>query len=138
MFTATKKTKAKAPKIEGKVTKKIAQVASEDAEQVAVVNWLRAKGALVFHIPNGMKSGPVTGARFKRLGVLAGVPDLCFVLHSGRVVWIEMKKIKGKVSKEQIAVHEQMINLGHIVVIGYGAKDAIKKIIMLDVVEANF
>ena len=138
MFTATKKNRAKTPKIEGKVTKKIAQVASEDAEQVAVVNWLRAKGALVFHIPNGMKSGPVTGARFKRLGVLAGVPDLCFVLHSGRVVWIEMKKIKGKVSKEQIAVHEQMINLGHIVVIGYGAKDAIKKIIMLDVVEANF
>ena len=134
MFTATKKT----PKIEGQVTKKITQVASEDAEQVAVVNWLRAKGALVFHIPNGMKSGPVTGARFKRLGVLAGVPDLCFVLHGGEVVWIEMKKLKGKVSKEQMAVHEQLINHGHIVVIGYGAKDAIKKVLELDIVEANF
>ena len=125
-------------KIEGQVTKKIAQVASEDAEQVAVVNWLRGKGALVFHIPNGMRSGPVTGARFKRLGVLAGVPDLCFVLHGGKVVWIEMKKIKGKVSKEQMAVHEQMMHLGHIVVIGYGAKDAIKKVLELDIVEANF
>ena len=127
-------------KIEGQVTKKIAQVASEDAEQVAVVNWLRAKGALVFHVPNGMKSGPVTGARFKRLGVLAGVPDLCFVLHGGKVVWIEMKKLKGKVSKEQMAVHEQMLNLGHIVVIGYGAQDAIKKVLELDldIVEANF
>ena len=138
MFTATRKTKEKTPKIEGQVTKKIAQVASEDAEQVAVVNWLRAKGALVFHIPNGMKSGPVTGARFKRLGVLAGVPDLCFVLHGGKVVWLEMKKLKGKVSKEQMAVHEQFINHGHIVVIGYGAKDAIKKVIELDIVDANF
>jgi len=119
-------------------TPKIAQVASEDAEQLAVVNWLRGKGEMVFHIPNGMKSGPVTGSRFKRLGVLAGVPDLCVVLRSGRVVWIEMKKVKGKVSKEQMAVHEQMMHLGHIVVIGYGAKDAIKKVLELDIVEANF
>ena len=118
-------------------TPKIAQVASEDAEQVAVVNWLRAKGALVFHIPNGMKSGPVTGARFKRLGVLAGVPDLCFVLHGGKVVWIEMKKIKGKVSKEQMAIHDRLFFMGHTVVIGYGAKDAIKKVLELDIVEAN-
>jgi len=127
-------------KIEGQVTKKIAQVASEDAEQVAVVNWLRGKGALVFHIPNGMKSGPVTGARFKRLGVLAGVPDLCVVLRSGRVVWIEMKKLKGKVSKEQMAIHDRLFFMGHIVVIGYGAQDAIKKVLELDldIVEANF
>ena len=128
MFTATRKTdKAK-----------VKQVASEDAEQVAVVNWLRSKGALVFHIPNGMKSGPVTGARFKRLGVLAGVPDLCFVLHGGKVVWIEMKKLKGKVSKEQMAVHDRLMFMGHSVVIGYGAKDAIKKVLELDIVEANF
>jgi hypothetical protein len=49
---------------------------SEDSEQIALVARLRREGWFVFHIPNGMASNAITGARFKRLGVMPGIPDL--------------------------------------------------------------
>ena len=98
---------------------------SEEQEQVAVVNWLRTNGVLCFHIPNGMKTNPITAARFKRMGVMAGIPDLCIVLDGGRVMWIEMKKVgKGKLSDVQKSVIGDFAKLDHQVYVCYGAKEA--------------
>jgi hypothetical protein len=98
---------------------------SEEQEQVAVVNWLRANGVLCFHVPNGMKTNPITAARFKKMGVMAGIPDLCIVLDGGRVMWLEMKKVgKGRLSDAQKDVISRMAELDHQVYVCYGAKEA--------------
>jgi hypothetical protein len=115
--------KVKAVKAKGVKAKIITP--SEEQEQVAVVNWLRANGVTCFHIPNGMKTNPITAARFKRMGVMAGIPDLCIVLDCGRVMWIEMKKVgKGKLSDVQESVIVDFAKLDHFVYVCYGAKEA--------------
>lgn len=51
---------------------------------------------------------PQAGAQAKQLGVNAGVPDLLFV-HKGFSLWVELKAEKrGRVSKEQAAMHERI------------------------------
>lgn len=52
---------------------------------------------------------PQAGAQAKQLGVNTGVPDLVFV-YRAYSLWIELKAEKrGRVSKEQAAVHAQII-----------------------------
>jgi len=109
--------------------------ASEDSEQAALVAFMRAilgpegKHGLIASIPNGGgKLGPITGARLKRTGLLKGWPDLVLAIPDGKTIWIEMKKIGGKLSKDQKKAHAQLMALGHVVIVGYGAKDAAKQI----------
>ena len=101
---------------------------NEDREQMLFIQWFKRhnEGILIFHIPNGGKRSPAEGAKFKAMGVVAGVPDLFIPSLS---LWIEMKKeIGGIVSKEQKAVHKHLESLGHTVIIGNGYLDAIMKI----------
>ena len=94
----------------------------ESAEQNALVKNLRRKGAFVYAIPNHKGQRKDTGA-------VAGIPDLQVVLKDKKVIWIELKRTKGGVlSDEQKIIHEQLENLGHVVIIGYGAKDALEKL----------
>lgn len=85
-------------------------IPSEDEEQIMVMNWAElAKGKwpeleLLFHIPNGGKRGKREAARFRDMGVKAGVPDLCLPVPRGNYagLYIEMKRRKGGVvSPEQ-------------------------------------
>ena len=100
----------------------------ERDEQVSLVNELRSNGFFVFAVPNGGKRDLVTAKRLKDEGATAGIPDLQIVLDGGRVIWIELKKRKGgRVSPAQKEIHERLISLGHTVIIGYGAKDAMEK-----------
>jgi len=109
--------------------------ASEDSEQAALVAFIRsilgpdAKHGLIASIPNGGgKLGTITGARLKRTGLLKGWPDIVMAIQDGKTIWIEMKKIGGKLSKVQIKIHAKLRALGHLVIVGYGAKDAAKQI----------
>lgn len=52
-----------------------------------------------------------TGARMKRAGVKAGVPDI-LVIHNGRPLFIELKSPTGRISPEQRAVSEQLEKCG--------------------------
>ena len=36
------------------------------------------------------------------MGVKKGVPDLIYIMDNGRVVWVELKTTKGKLSKPQV------------------------------------
>jgi hypothetical protein len=47
------------------------------------------------------------GATAKVAGARKGWPDLCFVLDK-EVVYVELKTLKGVVSKDQKAVHKEM------------------------------
>ena len=55
---------------------------SEEQEQMQVIAWARLMARkdsalkMLFHIPNGGKRGKLEAIRFKKMGVLAGVPDL--------------------------------------------------------------
>ena len=85
-------------------------VPSEDEEQIQVVKWAEMQmgrwPALqwLYHIPNGGKRRRIEAARFKAMGVKAGVPDLCLPVPKGGYhgLYIEMKRQEGgKLSKDQ-------------------------------------
>lgn len=61
--------------------------------QTAIVEYLRTvfpKG-IVTHIPNGGKRSKATAAMLKRLGTLAGMPDILVALPNRTVVFFEVK-----------------------------------------------
>jgi len=73
------------------------RVYTEDYEQTRVVVYLRKMNVPVFAIPNGGARSLTEGARFKRTGVSAGVPDL--MVPVGRMgkfgLFLEIKKVRG-------------------------------------------
>jgi hypothetical protein len=60
----------------------------------------------LFHIPNGMFSNAREGAKFKAQGVISGVPDLVFV-WAGKTRYIEVKTESGRLSTEQVKLHQK-------------------------------
>ena len=104
------------------------KIPSEHDEQVAVVRWLRKNGYFVFAVPNGGIRDAITAKRLKDEGAMSGIPDLQIVLPEGKVIWIELKRREGgRLSPVQKEVHKRLEELGHIVIVGYGAKDAMEK-----------
>ena len=82
----------------------------QDAEhrlQCTCVRWFRYQypplSALLFAVPNGGRRDPVTGARLKAEGVVAGVADLILFLPSDKhhALCIEMKTPRGRQSSSQ-------------------------------------
>ena len=72
--------------------------------QISVVHYLRhalPEGILYFHTPNGGVRDKREAAKLKAMGVTAGVPDLIFVLPTGKLAAIELKWGPGRLSPEQ-------------------------------------
>lgn len=84
----------------------------EWALQAYVVQEARRAGYLVI---GDMAQGKRNPGKAKSQGLLAGHPDLSFWLSGGRVIMIEMKTAIGELSKAQIAHHELLTTLGHVV-----------------------
>ena len=113
------------------VTRVTPSLPSEHDEQAGFVQWFRAKWprVLVFAIPNGGKRSIVTAKRLRREGVTPGVPDL-YIPAWG--IWIEMKRQKGgRTSPDQDAMIQYLEEIGHTVIVGYGAMDASDKLLRL-------
>lgn len=78
-------------------------VATESREQTALFQWAAAREKqfpelrCIFHCPNGGARDAITGARLKREGVKAGVPDIFLMVARGQYhgLAIEMKRLKG-------------------------------------------
>ena len=87
----------------------------EDTIQESVVGWIEqcAPDCLVWHVPNGMPSNPITGARMKKIGLRAGVADLTVLAPGGTTLLIEVKTDDGKLSPEQKAFGNRANDLGH-------------------------
>lgn len=71
---------------------------------IAVVNYLEVMALpeiIWYHPPNGERRDVKIGAKLKRMGAKAGVPDLKFTLHDGRDAYIELKSLSGRLNDSQ-------------------------------------
>lgn len=109
---------------------------TEEEEQIVVMNWAEMAAGrwpelrMLFHIPNGGKRSKSEAVRFRAAGVRSGVPDLFLPCSRGGYhgLWIEMKTIGGRVSREQEQWHKDLLEQGYICAVCYGAGAAIETI----------
>jgi hypothetical protein len=94
----------------------IAMLGQEDKLHVAIADLLRrtaAPGVVWWHTPNGGKRSKREAARFRSMGVLAGVSDFAISLPGGRFGFIEVKSPRGQLSAEQQEFLAAMKANGH-------------------------
>lgn len=112
-------------------------IMSESEEQQALMEWATwQKGkypelALLFHIANEGKRNPRTGARLKREGMKAGVPDLFLPVARGgsHGLFIEMKAGKNRPTSKQLAWLEALSRQGYTACWCTGWEVAAKRIV---------
>lgn len=75
--------------------------------QAYVIMRARQSGLTVHGDQNGASKSRTSASMAKATGMLAGWPDLCFILPDGPL-WIELKLEGGRLSKEQMAIHDIM------------------------------
>lgn len=95
-------------------------------EQIDFIAWFKDKypHILIYMIPNEYVH--ISHLKYFRLeGGRAGMPDLHIPEWN---MWIEMKRITGELSAKQKCVINELKRIGHVVIVGYGCKDAIEKI----------
>lgn len=102
----------------------------EDIEQQMVIKWSQQPSIrqrypelkLLYHIPNERKCSPQEGTRLKRMGVKAGVPDLCLPVGKGRYhgLYIELKTKTGKPTEPQKWWQSQLTEQNYLSLICYG------------------
>lgn len=111
-------------------------IPTEEEEQTAVFSWAKIMEArwpelaMMYHIPNGGKRSKTEAARFRAAGVKAGVSDI--FLPCARCgyhgLYIEMKALDGRVSREQGVFLAAVSEQGYLGVVCYGADQAIEVI----------
>lgn len=102
---------------------------TEQQEQFTAVAWLRKKGVPFYHVPNGGRRDYIEAAKFKRLGVSAGVPDLCLpIARKGyHGLYIELKRVSGgKLSETQMTWRDILLREGYAWYEAKGAADLIQ------------
>jgi hypothetical protein len=74
---------------------------AEARVQASIVEYVRAAApeTLVFHPANGGWRTPAEAARFRWLGVTAGVPDLVVIPPGGRAHFLEVKSERGSLRR---------------------------------------
>ena len=77
---------------------------------------------LIHHIPNGGRRTKPEAARFKMMGVKAGVPDLCLPVpvSDKHGLYIELKAGRNTVTNEQRDWLRDLYNKGYAVAVCYG------------------
>jgi hypothetical protein len=96
--------------------------------QVALVAqfWLRrVPGALCLASANGELRDPIVGAKLKRMGVVAGTPDLWFAVPGRPAFWIELKTLTGRLSDAQRELIPELRAAGVVVHVAHGLDEAL-------------
>lgn len=111
---------------------------SEREEQIALFQWVAEMLRLgkypelrfLFHIPNERCCTPAQGMLLKRMGVKKGVPDLCLPAPKKGYhgLYIELKSVKGRPTKEQKEWIEELQRQGYDASVCFGAREAMNKI----------
>lgn len=117
----------------------------EDAECIVLCDWLDWRKIDYCHIPNGGKRGKAEAARFKRLGVKAGMPDyliftpppllkneLTATGEHCKGVALEMKRADGgKLSQAQKKQLAMLAKHGWYTFVAHGSDPAIERLTKL-------
>lgn len=101
----------------------------ESEIQQSCVRWFRYAFPhyIILSIPNGGSRNVIEAANLKKEGALAGASDL-MVIAERRVLFIEMKKPKGRQSQLQKEFQHRVEVLGHRYVICYSLDDFMQKV----------
>jgi hypothetical protein len=102
---------------------------SEADHQYGFLIWFKNKfpDVLIYHCPNGEKRSIKTAVRLKKMGVVAGIPDL-FV--PSWMLYIELKREKGGVvSPAQKEIMSYLERVGYTCLVCHGATDASRKVL---------
>lgn len=117
----------------------------ESTEQKILVRWLRSRGVMFFSVPNEGKRTYRQATHLKAMGLTPGVPDIVIVTTAcdkptvpgyviPAVVCVELKAAKrkharnGGLSREQRDWHDAAREHGWLVIVAYGAKDAVAQL----------
>lgn len=113
-------------------TVRLRPIATEDQEQIKLATWMTKQGIRFYAIPNGGKRNLLEAVKLKRMGMSAGVPDLCIPIPSGSYhgLYLELKREKGgKVSHEQAEWLAFLTEKGYYAQVAKGFEEA-KEIIL--------
>lgn len=107
---------------------------SEDTEQMELIRWTELIGTripqlnMLFHVPNGGKRNALEAARFKKMGVRSGVPDLFLPVAAGGFhgFFIELKVGNNKPTENQLRWMQLLREQGYKTEVCYCARDAEK------------
>lgn len=102
---------------------------TEVQEQVIAATWLSKMNIIFYHVPNGGYRDYLEAVKFKRMGVKAGVPDICIPIarkgHHG--LYIELKRVRGSsISDTQKWWLDELKRQGYDVFVAKGAADLIE------------
>lgn len=102
-------------------------IPTEAEEQIKFVQWLRLKNLPHFRVPNETYTKSWRQKNMnKALGVSKGVPDI-FIIVAGKLVAVEMKRIKGGVTSTHQMKWINILNNANVpTVVAKGHKEAIK------------
>lgn len=94
-----------------------------------LVNWFKLTYPHfeIFSIPNGGSRNLIEAIKLKKEGLKKGALDL-IVLIPNKIIFLEMKTKKGKVSKDQKIFILKATKLNHLCLVGYGFADAKEKL----------
>lgn len=122
--------------------KKSPRSREEEQAHVAIVEGLRLilNDALVFHVPNGELRDKATAAKLRRMGVVAGIPDIVVMQRIGEITdiardifrpipgiaFLEVKSRTGRRSSAQSDVLDWLRGAGFIAAIVTGLEGAEK------------
>ena len=131
---ATLLAKLRAPKQRGEAEPKAKRRGSPemDLQKGVVALVRRAYPHLVLIAIQNEKAAwsldPDKAARYgmmrKASGVLPGAPDICLAVPGGKVVWLELKAPRGRLSPAQHLVHALLREIGHAVHVVRSLDDA--------------
>ena len=101
---------------------------NEDAIQQHVVHLMRSYGredVCYFAVANGEARSLATGAKLKRQGVIAGAPDMVFVVD-GFFYGLELKTDSGRLSPSQSEFGDWIKSAGGTYLVAHGLEEAVR------------
>ncbi len=104
----------------------------EDSEQMTLFEWAHLQSGkypelvLLFHIPNGGKRDAREAARFKKMGVKPGVPDMFLPVAKGGFngLFIELKAKGGRLSDYQTKWLKELSKQEYAACVCFGFEEA--------------
>jgi hypothetical protein len=103
-------------------------IPTEDDEQIRFAVWLAKNMIIFYHIPNGGRRYALEAMKLKRMGVQAGVPDICIPIARSPYhgLYVELKRQKGgTLSEMQKIWRDQLRKEGYAWFLAEGADRAI-------------